>query len=136
MKSVLIVLSVIVALTQVLAFDDWSSEPSELFTSISNSMINQVNVKSNSTWKAGQTKFHLWSMESVRRLMGVPLDHIDHVTKNLPIVQHEVVKDVPVEFDCRENWPNCPSLKEIRDQGNCGSCWAISAVAAMSDRYT
>lgn len=65
--------------------------------------------------------------------MGVPLDHIDHVTKNLPIVHHEV-KDVPAEFDCRENWPNCPTLKEIRDQGNCGSCWAISAVAAMSDR--
>jgi hypothetical protein len=34
----------------------------------------------------------------------------------------------------REQWPNCPTLKEVRDQGNCGSCWAISAVEAMSDR--
>ncbi len=131
MKSVLIALCALVALNQVLAIDDFSSE--ELFTPISKSIIFYVNEKSNATWKAGPTKFHNWNMASLRRLMGVPLDHIKHVTKNLPVVEHEV-KDVPDEFDCRENWPNCPTLKEIRDQGNCGSCWAISAVAAMSDR--
>ena len=31
-------------------------------------------------------------------------------------------------------WPQCPSLKEIRDQGGCGSCWAFGAVTAMTDR--
>ncbi len=131
MKTVLISLYALLALNQVLALEDFSSE--ELFTPISKSMIHYVNQKTNATWKAGQTKFHYWSMASLRRLMGVPLDHIKHITMNLPVIEHEVT-DLPDEFDSRENWPNCPTLKEIRDQGNCGSCWAISAVAAMSDR--
>lgn len=31
-------------------------------------------------------------------------------------------------------WPNCPTIREIRDQGSCGSCWAFAAVESMSDR--
>ncbi|XP_015425929.1 PREDICTED: cathepsin B-like [Myotis davidii] len=40
---------------------------------------------------------------------------------------------LPENFDARENWPNCPTIKEIRDQGSCGSCWALGAVEAISD---
>jgi len=28
----------------------------------------------------------------------------------------------------------CPTLSEVRDQANCGSCWAFGGVEAMSDR--
>jgi len=43
--------------------------------------------------------------------------------------------DVPTSFDSRTNWPNCWTMKQIRDQSACGSCWAFGAVEAMSDRY-
>ncbi len=33
---------------------------------------------------------------------------------------------IPDQFDGREKWSYCPSLKEIRDQGGCGSCWVIN----------
>lgn len=30
---------------------------------------------------------------------------------------------LPKHFDARKHWSNCPTIKEIRDQGSCGSCW-------------
>ena len=41
-----------------------------------------------------------------------------HVEKT----EYEAV-DIPDSFDARQEWPECPSTKEIRDQGSCGSCW-------------
>ncbi|CAJ0607652.1 unnamed protein product [Cylicocyclus nassatus] len=43
-------------------------------------------------------------------------------------------EELPESFDAREKWPDCVSIKTIRDQANCGSCWAVSAASAMSDR--
>ena len=44
--------------------------------------------------------------------------------------------DLPENFDSREKWSKCPSIAEIRDQGSCGSCWAVAATAAMTDRVS
>uniref|UniRef100_A0A7I4XTT3 Pept_C1 domain-containing protein n=1 Tax=Haemonchus contortus TaxID=6289 RepID=A0A7I4XTT3_HAECO len=42
--------------------------------------------------------------------------------------------DIPENYDLRAIWPNCSSLFTIRDQANCGSCWAVSTASAISDR--
>ena len=52
----------------------------------------------------------------------------------LPLETVAVPNDVPATFDARTKWPDCPSIKEVRDQGSCGSCWAFGAVEAISDR--
>nr|CDJ88828.1 Peptidase C1A domain containing protein [Haemonchus contortus] len=42
---------------------------------------------------------------------------------------------IPESFDARDKWKNCSSvIGYIRDQSNCGSCWAVSAAETMSDR--
>ncbi|XP_055344328.1 uncharacterized protein LOC129592342 [Paramacrobiotus metropolitanus] len=41
---------------------------------------------------------------------------------------------IPECFDARLKWPNCKSISEIRDQGGCGTCWAVSTSSVMSDR--
>ncbi|CAG2172462.1 unnamed protein product, partial [Oppiella nova] len=43
-------------------------------------------------------------------------------------------EDIPESFDCRVQWPDCYTVKEIRDQGCCGGCWAFAASEVISDR--
>lgn len=77
-------------------------------------------------WKAGYSKFKDWNYSSVKRLMGVIVDSetnkIIGNTEGLPVKEYteEELKDVPTEFDSRTVWPDCPTIQEIRDQGNCG----------------
>jgi len=85
------------------------------------------------TWKAGPNKFQSWSKASIKRLMGVLPGHEEHMKQLEPLI-HDVPNDLPANFDARNQWPNCPTIKEVRDQGSCGSCWAFGAVEAMSDR--
>ncbi|CAL2043921.1 unnamed protein product [Caenorhabditis brenneri] len=45
-----------------------------------------------------------------------------------------VAETIPEHFDAREQWPNCVSIDNIRDQSDCGSCWAVAAAETISDR--
>jgi cathepsin B len=78
-------------------------------------LIEQIN-SAQTTWKAGPSKFMSWSMSSIKRLMGVHPDYYE-LHKQLDVLEHEVPNDLPENFDAREQWPNCPTLKEVRDQG-------------------
>ncbi|KRX15150.1 Cathepsin B-like cysteine proteinase 3 [Trichinella nelsoni] len=46
-----------------------------------------------------------------------------------------LIKKLPKHFDSREKWPECEWIRFIRDQSNCGSCWAVSAASVMTDRH-
>jgi len=83
------------------------------------------------TWKAGENFEYGYDVEHVKKLCGVlPGSHLF----KLPEETVAVPNDLPENFDARTKWPDCPSIKEIRDQASCGSCWAFGAVEAISDR--
>ncbi|XP_059468503.1 cathepsin B [Neocloeon triangulifer] len=101
---------------------------------LSEDYINYIN-SIQTTWKAGRNFHEHVSMKYITRLMGV---HPDSKSYTLPAKEHLVgstgYSDLPENFDAREEWPHCPTLREVRDQGSCGSCWAFGAVEAISDR--
>ncbi|XP_055341482.1 uncharacterized protein LOC129590341 [Paramacrobiotus metropolitanus] len=48
--------------------------------------------------------------------------------------RHRAVGAIPECFDAREKWSQCKSISDIRDQGGCGSCWAMASASVLSDR--
>jgi len=42
--------------------------------------------------------------------------------------------ELPESYDLRDVYPQCETMKEIRDQSKCGACWAFGATETMSDR--
>jgi len=65
------------------------------------------------------------SVEQVKRLCGI-LNIADEIP--LPTrVARKISDPLPDSFDARTQWPNCPTIKEVRDQGSCGSSWVRPA---------
>ena len=81
--------------------------------------------KLKTTWKATTYK------KDYKPLLGAILDGLENVPEKTFSQKNDAL---PEEYDPRIVYPKCASLKEIRDQANCGSCWAFGAVEAMSDR--
>ena len=81
-------------------------------------LINQINNLGSASWKAGvNSRFQGLPLKLVRKHMGVLGEG-----RALP-EKHNVAENIPESFDARVRWPQCPSIREIRDQGMCGSCW-------------
>jgi len=90
---------------------------------LSQEMIDYIN-NLDTTWKAGPS-FPGRDEKYIRRLCGVR-----EWDRKLPEKKITPLKAIPDEFDSRSNWPNCASIRDIRDQADCGSCWvrALSRV--------
>jgi len=102
---------------------------------LSDEFIHLINSKQ-STWKAGRNFGENFPLSSLYQMMGV-LPESSKYQPPVKDVQAEfgrLNQEIPENFDAREQWPDCPTIGEIRDQGGCGSCWAFGAVEAMSDR--
>lgn len=92
-------------------------------------LVNKVN-EMKTTWKAGNNdRWNYMGPEAIKGQMGSFLGG-----KKLKKTVNTVTSNIPDTFDARTAWPKCESIGEIRDQANCGSCWAFGACEAMSDR--
>lgn len=82
------------------------------------------------TWVAGNNTLPLAAFKT-----GVNYDKLSETRLSPAILVDLEDLELPETFDARQKWPQCNSLNQVRNQGCCGSCWAISAASAMSDRY-
>ncbi|KAL3120599.1 hypothetical protein niasHT_007891 [Heterodera trifolii] len=122
-------------------------------------LVRSVNLNPNSTWSAQLNKFAI-GLKPLSEMLNFshnfdPLNTTFMMAPNrLNAIEELVLKDfqplydqhligltnqlkdpLPVRFNSAQRWPNCAqSILRVRDQGGCGSCWAVAAVSVMSDR--
>jgi len=98
-------------------------------------MISTLNKAKGMTWVAGKNiRFEGATLKDAKVLMGTLQDVNESFV--LPYKAPEKFVELPTDFDWRTDprAAGCPSLTEIRDQADCGSCWAFGSVEAMTDR--
>lgn len=114
--------------------NDFEHNNKPLYAPLSEDLINYVN-SINTTWRAGHNaRFDNIPLHVIKGMMGVLPDYENNMPTLLMVHPPHVTEKLPDNFDARQNWPQCPTIQEIRDQGSCGSCWAFGAVESISDR--
>ena len=58
-----------------------------------------------------------------------------NVNSQIFLAMFKICLFLPASLDLRVKYPSCTSIGLIRNQFNCGSCWAVSSMASLSDRY-
>ncbi|XKL62039.1 hypothetical protein PGB90_001872 [Kerria lacca] len=110
----------------------------------SEKIVKEINDDKKSTWKADTYGTKEINVEEFKqKYLGVILpfkyDKNKEMEKELSQKEYGILKAKEEKLPAYFNWAktnktNCP-VGRIRDQSNCGSCWAVSTASAMQDRF-
>lgn len=120
-----------------------SNHPNPNALVINEDIISKIN-SLNTTWTAGvNSKLKNLTIKQAKNLLGFkkPPKHIIEKRFKDSLLKNQIIsgpllsaKSLPENYDLREAYPNCQTLKDIRDQSTCSSCWAHGAAESLSDR--
>merc|ERR1719426_346262 len=104
-------------------------------------MIKEIETTPGIHWKAAaHPRFASQAPGASKDLCGVKGNTTEAIRQLLEAgeIQEFVMSaeaTIPDEFDSEQNWPHCAKIiGDIRDQSNCGCCWAFAGAEAASDR--
>lgn len=96
---------------------------------VTQEMVDHIN--SQGEWEASLDWVGDMSVSQARRMLGLFPAQEAVAEEKFGVLLNFLT--TPKSFDSRKEWPDC--IGAIRNQGDCGSCWAFSAVEVLADRY-
>lgn len=109
-------------------------------------LIRAVNTHPKAAWRARTyEKFNGKTLSEVSHLFGAYLTNglrpslfasaNNSTARSLSLnrQQQQQQQHLPTHFDSRDKWSKC--IAPIRNQEQCGSCWAFSSASMLSDRF-
>uniref|UniRef100_A0AC35U9X4 Pept_C1 domain-containing protein n=1 Tax=Rhabditophanes sp. KR3021 TaxID=114890 RepID=A0AC35U9X4_9BILA len=109
-------------------------------------LISQVNQGKDVRWKAKFNPFGekvtKYNHKMLRNSTAIK-EHValldkffksDRMKDHLEMLETFDQKSLPLDFDSRIKWPNCPTIGNVVNQGECGACFSVSSSAVASDR--
>jgi len=112
------------------------------------SLIARSNEEAQGGWVAGPSSvFSNKTLQQASARLGLrmgaksgaftlPPPAVEHVSALSRHLDEHFNGDIPDSFDARTKWGEaCVSIVTVRNQGDCGSCWAFSAVETLADRF-
>jgi KDEL-tailed cysteine endopeptidase len=90
--------------------------------------INAENSQNGITYTLGVNQFSDWTPEEYKKLLGYK--------KQPEALRQAVLKDLPLEgVPTSIDWRQKGAVNAVKNQGQCGSCWAFSSVAAIEGHH-
>ncbi|KAA3673832.1 cathepsin B [Paragonimus westermani] len=103
--------------------------------STENDFTEYTHPKYGAKWRASHSNKRFRTANEVDGLLGARREGAEERARR-PTIHHPLSanNELPISFNAIDKWYWCKSITQIRDQSKCGSCWAVAAVEAMTDR--
>lgn len=101
--------------------------------------VDEINAVA-TTWTAHvPSRFAGLPLGAMRPMLGVKPDNMEMIDADVAsgeiVISENKLASFPEHFDSAEAFPECADMiNDIRDQSNCGCCWAFAVAEAASDR--